>query len=424
MPSKSSGLRAQSAALPKTTKQARSNATKQTTKAIARKSTRAAAEKPDTMPTNVKKGVSPYPLADVMKHIGVEAYTISFGPRIAAELLCAANADNILRRLNDVRCEVARETGLVINGVHLRDDIHLGEDEYVIHVRDTMYGRAKIESGKVMLLGNDAVLSQFEGLECREPVYALKAKWITPDLSADAKAAKGMIFDPLSVIASHFAQAARDTLWQTIMLDHVAYHMKHFRKKNPLLVDEYNARISLQTTRKILIHLCAEYVWPRDPVAFLQAVLDACPETHDPKLLSESVRRVLVPNMLVRKKFRSLQVCKIDRSLQTAIDETLAEQGTLMDTDLGRYIRKEVYAFAKGMPKNQAFLLTSQKQRRAIADLFVQGRIPIWVYAKSEIPNVMSVKTTLELSAPMNDVPSASVPSQPTGTAETPEQHL
>ena len=63
--------------------------------------------------------------------VGVEAITVSLGPEIAAEMLCAENADQVLDRFNDVRREVARETGIVLVGSS-RVDLQACKLEYSI----------------------------------------------------------------------------------------------------------------------------------------------------------------------------------------------------------------------------------------------------------------------------------------------------
>lgn len=333
--------------------------------------------------------------------VGVEAITVSLGPEIAAELLCAENADQVLDRFNDVRREVARETGIVLPGIHLRDDIYLEPYGYVIHVRDELAGKGSLRSNMVLALGNEQILRQLNGEDTREPVYGLAAKWIADADLQHARNIGAMVFDPLSVLASHVGQIARDNLATLFGRQEFTALIEHLRMKVPALMKEVGTdSFPLASAHKAFTLLLREYVWPRDPVATIEAMVDASETSQDPGDLAEAARKRLVPALLRRKKFRSMQIAMLDPEFEAEVTQSWSGASQLPDPRIALHLREQLEKFARSMPANQAYVLCTAPLRRALAELAMRSSIKVTVYAFNEIPNEMDVRPVSVIGPP------------------------
>ena len=334
--------------------------------------------------------------------VGVEAITVSLGPEIATELLCAENADQVLDRFNDVRREVARETGIVLPGIHLRDDIYLEPFGYVIHVRDELAGKGSLRSNEyVLALGNEQILRQLNGEDTREPVYGLAAKWIDNGQLQTARNIGAMVFDPLSVLASHVGQIARDNLATLFARQEFTALIEHLRSKYPALIKEVGTdQLPFSSVHKAFTLLLREYVWPRDPVSTIESMLDASETSQDPGDLAEAARKRLVPSLLRRKKFRSMQIAMLDPDFEAEVTQSWSGSNQLPDPRIALHLREQLEKFARSMPANQAFVLCTAPLRRALAELTMRSGIKVTVYAFNEIPPEMDVRPVSVINAP------------------------
>jgi flagellar biosynthesis protein FlhA len=333
--------------------------------------------------------------------VGVEAITVSLGPEVAAELLNAENADQVLDRFNDVRREVARETGIVLPGIHLRDDIYLEPFGYVIHVRDELAGKGSLRNNMVLALGNEQILRQLQGEETREPVYGLAAKWIAQEDLQTARNIGAMVFDPLSVLASHVGQVARDNLATLFGRQEFTALIEHLRAKVPALMKEVGTdTFPLAAAHKAFTLLLREYVWPRDPVSTIEAMVDASETSQDPGDLAEAARKRLVPALLRRKKFRSMQIAMLDPEFEAEVTASWSGASQLPDPRIALHLREQLEKFARSMPANQAFVLCTAPLRRALAELAMRSSIKVTVYAFNEIPNEMDVRPVSVIGPP------------------------
>ena len=333
--------------------------------------------------------------------VGVEAITVALGPEIAVEMLCAENSESVLDRFNDVRREIARETGIVLPGIHLRDDIYLEPYGYVIQVRDEVAGKGSLQSGKVLALGNEQVLRQLVGDDTREPVYGLAAKWIPQSDLKHARSIGAMVFDPLSVLASHVGQVARDHLSTLFGRQEFNALVEHLRGKVPALMKEVGTdALPLGAAHKAFTLLLREFIWPRDPVSTLEAMLDAGETSQDPGDLAEAARKKLVPAQLRRKKLRSLQIAMLDPEFEAEVTASWSGGSSLPDPRIAMHLREQLEKFVKSMPANQAFVLCTAPLRRALAELAMRSGIKATIYAFNEIPTEMDVRPVQVIGPP------------------------
>ena len=140
--------------------------------------------------------------------VGVDALSIDIGSDLGA-LLTAPHAEALLDRIGEVRRALAAEIGVVLPGVRLRDDLQRGPSTYAIRVRDRIVGEGSLRLDMLLAVADEGVCAALPGERTTEPVYGMPACWMTPDKREQAMNVGALLFDPISIIGSHLAEAAR-----------------------------------------------------------------------------------------------------------------------------------------------------------------------------------------------------------------------
>ncbi|HET9097973.1 MAG TPA: FHIPEP family type III secretion protein, partial [Candidatus Baltobacteraceae bacterium] len=196
------------------------------------------------------------------------------------------------------------------------------------------------------------------------------------------------VFDPVSVIGSHLAEAARSHAGVLLGRQELQTLLEHLRASVPTVVKEIGTdALPLSAVQKAFALLLRERVWPRDPIAVLEAMIDAAPGGRDPRDLAEAARRVIVPVMLRRKAVEVLEPMLLDPQLERSLGASFAAAGGgAIDPALALRIRDRAQAYARSTPQNRAALICTTGVRPLLADFLLRSGVRLAVYSYAEVP--------------------------------------
>ena len=319
--------------------------------------------------------------------VGVDAICIEIGANLA-QLLAPPLADALLDRVGEVRRALAAEIGIVLPGVRLRDDLSRDPDTYAIRVRDRIAGEGTLQLERLIAVAEEGVLERIPGEAAFEPVYGLPAKWIAVHAQDDALQAGALVFDPVSIVGSHLAEAARSHAEALLGRQELQTLLEHLRASVPTVVKEIGTdMLPLSAVQKTFGLLLRERVWPRDPVAILEAMIDAAASTRDPRDLAEAARRVAVPAQLRRKATEVLEPLLLDPELERTLSASVgAPGGGAIDPGLAVRIRDHASRYAATAPSGRAALVCTTAVRPLIADFLLRSGLKLPVYSYAEVP--------------------------------------
>src|SRR5579875_3225190 len=93
-----------------------------------------------------------------------------------------------------------------------------------------------------------------------------------------------LFFDAISILGSHLAEVARTHAPSLFGRQEFTTLLEHLRASVPSLIKEVAAdALPVAVAHKAFLALLRERIWPRDPVATLEALIDAAQTTHDPR---------------------------------------------------------------------------------------------------------------------------------------------
>ena len=318
--------------------------------------------------------------------VGVDAVALEIGADLA-QLLAPPLADALLDRIGEVRRALAADIGVVLPGVRLRDDLARDPRTYGIRVRDRLAGTGRLELERLLAVADEAVLARFSVQIEREPVYALPAAWIPPDVREAAVNAGALVFDPISVLGSHLAEIARTHAAELVGRQELCTLLEHLRSTVPALVKEIGGdALPFGSVHRTIGLLLREGAWPRDPIAVFEAMLEA--GTRDPRELAECARRAIIPDLLRRRGVVALEPAIFEPEFEQRLIASWCRYGAeAAEPVTALAVRARIERYAARTPRERAAVVCTSALRPVLADFLLRSGIRIAVYAYGELPN-------------------------------------
>jgi flagellar biosynthesis protein FlhA len=330
--------------------------------------------------------------------VGVDAIALEFGERLMPLMLAPAS-EALLDRVGEVRRALAGEIGIVLPGVRVRDDLTLPPDGYALRVRDRLVARGRLELDRLLAVGEEEALRRAGCTIEAEPVYGLPAAWIAPADRTRLQEAGTLVFDPVSVLGSHLAEIARAHAAELVGRQELLTLLEHLKTSVPALVKEIGGEaLPLAVLQRAVGYLLRERVWPRDPIAVFEAILEAAPA--DARTLAEAARRVLVPDLLRRRGAAELDVVLLDPDLERSVAMT-AEDGAVGSPAPERVLalRVRVAELVESRGGEPLAVVCTAAARPLLADILHDlGGVEVFSYA--EIPPEVGLRALEVLGTP------------------------
>ena len=198
----------------------------------------------------------------------------------------------LLKRIQKIRTQFAKEVGLVLPPVHLRDNLDLDNGEYAVLLRGERIAEGRIQPRAHLALDSGSASEPLPGIATTDPVFGLPAYWIMDRTVLDARAKGYTVVDAPTVVTTHLVElmsAYGHELYDGSQLD---AGLERVQATNPKLVDDLIPEpLSTNLVLKVCRNLLKEGLSVRDLQTILEALSDYAPRTRDPEILTEFVRQ-------------------------------------------------------------------------------------------------------------------------------------
>ncbi len=210
----------------------------------------------------------------------VDPLELEVGYRLIA--LADPGRGDLLERIRAVRQRVARELGLIVPQVRIRDEIGLGPNEYRFKIRGAVVGRGTAYAGRLLAVPPAGLVTRPDGRDGIDPITGQPAVWIHADGREVAELAGCRVIDAAAVVANHFGEAVLGHAEELLTHDQVRQLLDRTRRTAPALVEEVvPGLLRAGEVRRVLQNLVRERVSIRDLEVILEALAEHAGRTHD-----------------------------------------------------------------------------------------------------------------------------------------------
>jgi flagellar biosynthesis protein FlhA len=225
----------------------------------------------------------------------------------------------LLARVKSLRKNLAQQLGFLVPSIHITDNLSLKEREYVIYLRGTEIARWEMRRDRLLAVNSNPKPGDIQGQDTREPAFDSPAKWIAPELQAQAIAAGYAVVDHTSVLAAHLAEVIKQNAHDLLTRHEAKRLIDRLADSHPKLVEELMPKLmSLGEVQKVLQQLLREQVSIRDLGTILEALVETASVNKNPIILVEAVRhslgRALIRPLLNERG--QLRVVTLDSSIE------------------------------------------------------------------------------------------------------------
>ena len=209
-------------------------------------------------------------------------------------LVDAKQGGQLLARVKSLRKNLAQQLGFLAPSIHITDNLALKEREYVVYLRGVEIARWELRRDRLLAVNSNPKPNDIQGEETREPAFNSPARWITPNLQAQAITAGYAVVDHTSVLAAHLAEVIKQHACDLLTRQETKRLIDRLADSHPKLVEELIPKLmSLGEVQRVLQQLLREQVSIRDLGTILEVLVEAAAINKNPVALVEASRHAL-----------------------------------------------------------------------------------------------------------------------------------
>ncbi len=232
------------------------------------------------------------PVDSFLDEIGVDAIRLEIGYNLLP-LVEKSTGGTLLDQITNVRQKFAREMGMVIPPVRIRDNLDLDGNEYAILIGGIELVRTRVYPDRLVALRTPGVTDGIAGDDYEEPTFRVPGVLISPDMKAEAEKKGYQVIDAKNIIITQLTEVVKNNASQIMGREEVKRLLDKVKEKYPAIVDEINQKTDTATVQYVLHALLKENISIRNMPLILESIANHAQRYKDPDLIYELVRRPL-----------------------------------------------------------------------------------------------------------------------------------
>ncbi|MDP1581720.1 MAG: flagellar biosynthesis protein FlhA, partial [Candidatus Didemnitutus sp.] len=345
---------------------------------------------------------------DVRKLIDVDVFAIEIGYGLLS-LADTKMSGDLLARITGVRKSLAREKGVVVPPISVRDNLELEANDYRFLLRGKTVARGSLIPGRFMAMNVSGSTVRLRGMPTREPVFNLDAVWIDEGEKKTAELNNYTVVDPSSVLITHLSETLKLHAHLLLGRQDVQAMIDHIKGTHAALVAELLPDlVNLGIIQRVLQNLLRENVAISNLPIVLEGIADFAALSKNPDDLSELVRRRL--GLYFVQEFESkpgvLKALTLDPRLEQAlgakVHRSATDVGLALDPATGRHLLDELTRRTNElMQKGLATVLVVSAEIRLPLKRFLEPSFPrLTVLSFQELPSATEIENAGIITAP------------------------
>ena len=328
-----------------------------------------------------------------------------FGLEMGYGLLVLADkkkGGDLLDRITGARTNFAREMGMLLPTIGVRDNIELEPNEYRFLLRGKEIIRSTILPDRVLAMsmgGGDA--GKLNGIPTIEPVFGIQAMWIPDEERRNAEIEGCTVVDPSSVLVTHLADVLKRIAYLILEREGTQRLLDLIKDKNPTLVSELLPDlVNVGIIQRTLQNLLRERIPIKNLTIVLETIADMAAITKNPDDLSEQARKRL--GMYFVKEYEVETDKLLAMTFEPRLEQTLISRvkrsqfdiGLVMDPNLTEGIIREIEPKIKEMTERglSPIIVTTTELRLAFRRFMEPSYPQLVVLAYQELPTETQIE--------------------------------
>jgi flagellar biosynthesis protein FlhA len=315
---------------------------------------------------------------------------LEMGARLIA-IVEPSRGTGLVERIAGLRRDLAKQSGLWMPAVRIRDNILLDPESYRILIGGREVARGQVRPHLLLAINPNAASANLPGEETREPAFGLPAIWIQESDRSRAELNGCTVVDPLTVIITHLGEIVRRHAHELLSREDLKALVNKVRETSAAVVDELIPNVlTMGSLHRVLVLLLEERVPISDLTRILESLANHATSTKDPIELTERVRSDI--GRAICDRFRDdkgrFRAIVLDPRLEMELRRSV--QGVHLALDAPRLealIQKVASELAKAMAQGRdAALLCDAGLRRPLRQALMRSLRDLSVIAYQEIP--------------------------------------
>ncbi len=245
---------------------------------------------------------------------------------------------DLLERITHMRKIFALDWGVIIPSVKIKDNLELKPGGYSVKIKGIQVAKGELMSDYFLAMDPGTVIENIEGVETTEPVFGLRAVWISEDQKEDAQYNGYTVVDCSTIVATHLTEILKSNLHELFGRQELVRVVDNFKETNPKLVNDLIPDIlNLGIVLKVMKNLLREGVSVRDLRTILETLSEYGSTIKDTDALTEFSRQALYRT--ITEKIKSDQgdipLFTLDRNIEESIAQNIiqTDQGQQLSLD-------------------------------------------------------------------------------------------
>lgn len=202
----------------------------------------------------------------------------------------------LLDRITSLRKQLARELGMLIPPIRIKDNIQLGPTAYRVLLHGQPVATGDLHPDRLLAIDGGGVSAAVHGIATKEPAFGLDAVWIDNGRRTEAEAAGYTVTDPASVFITHLTQVLKTNAANLLNREDVQAMLTALKRDAPVLVKDIETNAKLGVVQKAIAALLEERV----PITNLEKILETVADSPaaDPFVIAENARARMGRNVI------------------------------------------------------------------------------------------------------------------------------
>ena len=317
-------------------------------------------------------------------------------------LVDSSEGGEVVRRINRLRQNFARDMGVILPPMHIKDNLELAPGEYRMFIHGVTVATGAVMPDRLMAMDPGDIRVAIDGIETVEPAFGLPALWIRQADQAQAELAGYTVVEPGAVIITHISEVLQREADQLLGREELQQLLDVAARRSPRVVDELIPSVLTHAeVLAVLRDLLRQRVNIRDMAGILEALAQATRYGKTLPFLVDQVRSRLGASIV--QGFQSgdgkLHVAILDAQtedvLRTCVLRSEADVNLAPDLPLAQALLAELQSAVDTLHSlgNAAVLLVPGDLRYPVWRFTSRFLSQVHVIGQNELPAGVEMET-------------------------------